>query len=121
MAGVALELPQDVTATRDGVMRFVETEVAPRIEKNHALLEDQRQLYEDSGRYSAKVPELAHQRAQAVDLERADRGMVHRVCDHRSREGREKSRRHQRIHGADQRARLPCRECRQVVRPYWRP
>ena len=31
MSGVALELPQDVVATRDGVMRFVETEVAPRI------------------------------------------------------------------------------------------
>src|ERR1700751_4631158 len=53
MAGVALELPQDVVATRDGVMRFVESEVAPRIAKNHALLEDQRQLFEESGRYSA--------------------------------------------------------------------
>src|SRR4029077_18677346 len=58
MTGVALELPQDVVATRDGVMRFVETEVAPRIDKNHALLEDQRQLFEDSGRYSAFESEL---------------------------------------------------------------
>ena len=58
MAGVAIELPADVVATRDGVLRFVESEVAPRIARNHALLEDQRQLFEDSGRYSQKVREL---------------------------------------------------------------
>src|SRR5256885_15472249 len=58
MTGIALELPQDVVATRDGVLRFVESEVAPRIARNHALLEDQRQLFEDSGRYSARVRDL---------------------------------------------------------------
>jgi alkylation response protein AidB-like acyl-CoA dehydrogenase len=58
MAGVAIELPQDVIATRDGVLRFVETEVVPRIDRNHALLEDQRQLFEDNGRYSRPVREL---------------------------------------------------------------
>ena len=52
MGGVAFDLPEDVSDVRDGVLRFVEAQVAPRIERNHALLEDQRRLYDENGRYS---------------------------------------------------------------------
>ena len=33
MGGVAFELPADVADVRDGVLRFVETEIAPRIDR----------------------------------------------------------------------------------------
>jgi acyl-CoA dehydrogenase len=55
MGGVAFDLPEDVVDVRDGVLRFVEAQVAPRIEQNRALLEDQRRLYDESGRYSPDV------------------------------------------------------------------
>lgn len=58
MSAIAFDLPEDVTAVRDGVMRFVETEIVPRVTNNHALFEDQRKLYDESGRYSAPVQRL---------------------------------------------------------------
>ena len=58
MGGVAFDLPQDVLDVRDGVLRFVDAQVAPRIERNHALLEDQRRLYDESGRYSPDARKL---------------------------------------------------------------
>jgi acyl-CoA dehydrogenase len=58
MSAVAFDMPEDVITVRDGVLRFVETEVVPRIEKNHALFEDQRQLYDETGRYSPPVQRL---------------------------------------------------------------
>lgn len=58
MSGVAFDLPQDVLDVRDGVLRFVDAQVAPRIERNHALLEDQRRLYDESGRYSPDARKL---------------------------------------------------------------
>lgn len=58
MGGVAFELPADVADVRDGVLRFVETEIAPRIDRDRALLEDQRRLYDESGRYSSEVRRL---------------------------------------------------------------
>ena len=53
MGGIAFELPEDVKDVREGVLRFVETEVAPRIERHRALLDDQRRLYDEDGRYSS--------------------------------------------------------------------
>ena len=53
MGGIAFELPDDVKDVREGVLRFVETEVAPRIERHRALLDDQRRLYDEDGRYSS--------------------------------------------------------------------
>ena len=58
MGGIAFDLPEDVLDVRDGVLRFVETQVAPRIERNRALLEDQRRLYDESGRYSSDARRL---------------------------------------------------------------
>lgn len=58
MGGVAFDLPEDVIDVRDGVLRFVEAQVAPRIERNQALLEDQRRLYDESGRYSPEARQL---------------------------------------------------------------
>src|SRR6478672_13138262 len=58
MGGIAFELPQDVLDVRDGVLRFVEAQVAPRIERNSPLLEDQRLLYDEGGRYSPDARKL---------------------------------------------------------------
>ena len=58
MSAIAFDLPEDVIAVRDGVMRFVETEIVPRVDNNHALFDDQRKLYDESGRYSADVQRL---------------------------------------------------------------
>ncbi|QWG22121.1 acyl-CoA/acyl-ACP dehydrogenase [Bradyrhizobium sediminis] len=58
MGGVAFDLPEDVVDVRDGVLRFVEAQVAPRIERSRALLEDQRRLYDESGRYSPDARKL---------------------------------------------------------------
>ncbi len=55
MGGVAFELPQDVRDVRDGVLRFVDAQVVPRIERNRGLLEDQRRLYDEGGRYAPEV------------------------------------------------------------------
>lgn len=58
MSGLAFDLPDDVVAVRDGVLRFVEAQVAPRIARNQALLEDQRRLYDAGGRYAPEVRAL---------------------------------------------------------------
>ncbi|WP_298279908.1 acyl-CoA dehydrogenase family protein [uncultured Bradyrhizobium sp.] len=58
MTGVAFALPEEVTDVRDGVLRFVEAQVVPRIESSRALLDDQRLLYDERGRYSAEAREL---------------------------------------------------------------
>ena len=58
MSAVAFDLPEDVIAVRDGVMRFVESEIVPRVANNHALFEDQRKLYDENGRYSQGVQRL---------------------------------------------------------------
>lgn len=58
MTGVAFAVPEEVTDVRDGVLRFVEAQVVPRIESSRALLDDQRLLYDERGRYSAEAREL---------------------------------------------------------------
>ena len=58
MSAVAFDLPEDVVTVRDGVLRFVESEIVPRVENNHALFEDQRKLYDENGRYSQAVQRL---------------------------------------------------------------
>lgn len=54
MPAIAYDYPDDVRAVIDGVERFVRAEVAPRHERHAALLDDERRLFDDSGRY---VPE----------------------------------------------------------------
>jgi acyl-CoA dehydrogenase len=58
MSAVAFELPADVIAVRDGLLRFVEAEVVPRYERNHHLLNDARELFDARGAYSAPVRAL---------------------------------------------------------------
>ena len=58
MSAIAFDLPEDVTTVRDGALRFVDSEIVPRVQDNHALFEDQRRLYDESGRYSADVQRL---------------------------------------------------------------
>ncbi len=58
MGGVAFDLADDVVAVRDGVLRFVEAQVAPRIERHRSLLEDQRQLFAEDGRYAPQIRQL---------------------------------------------------------------
>ncbi|OJY09283.1 MAG: hypothetical protein BGP05_10265 [Rhizobiales bacterium 62-47] len=55
---MAFDLTEDVVAVRDGVLRFVEAQVAPRIERHRAVLEDQRRLYGDDGRYAPEIRAL---------------------------------------------------------------
>ena len=58
MSAITFDLPDDVIAVRDGVLRFVEKDVAPRLERHHALLADARQLYDARGAYASEVREL---------------------------------------------------------------
>ena len=58
MSGVAFDLPEDVLAVRDGVLRFVEAQIVPRLDRHRSVLEDQRGLYDETGRYSPKVRAL---------------------------------------------------------------
>lgn len=58
MSAIGFQLPEDVVAVRDGVMRFVEAEVLPRLERNHALFDDSRLTYAADGRYAPEVRAL---------------------------------------------------------------
>lgn len=58
MSAIAFDLPDDVVAVRDGVLRFVEADVIPALDRNHALLADARRLYAEDGRYAPPVRDL---------------------------------------------------------------
>lgn len=58
MAAIGFDLPEEVRAVRDGVLRFVRSEVLPRYERHHDLLTDGRKLYGEDGRYVPEVREL---------------------------------------------------------------
>ena len=58
MSAIAYDLPADVVAVRDGLLRFVEAEVVPRLEGNHGLLSDARRLYGENGAYAPDVRRL---------------------------------------------------------------
>ena len=47
---IALDIPDEIMAVREGVEAFVNTEVIKRHEKNQDLLSDQRRLYDRDGR-----------------------------------------------------------------------
>ena len=55
---IAFDLPADVLSVRDGVLRFVEREVAPRVARHHGLLADARRLYDGKGAYAPEVRAL---------------------------------------------------------------
>lgn len=58
MSVIALELPQEIIALKDGLARFIDTEVIPRHHGNRELFEDERRLYEPDGRYVPQVVAL---------------------------------------------------------------
>jgi len=58
MSAIAIDLPADVLAARDGIVALAEQEVIPRHETHRALFEDPRALYRDDGRFSAALLHL---------------------------------------------------------------
>ena len=52
MAAIAIDLPDDVAAARDGIVAFANAEVLPRHAAHRELFEDPRQLYRTDGRFS---------------------------------------------------------------------
>ena len=57
MPAIAFEYPEEVRAIRDGLDRFIRSEVVPRHERDAAIFEDERRLYGDDGRYHPTVLE----------------------------------------------------------------
>ena len=51
MPAIAWQYPDEVRAVRDGLDRFLKTEVIARHEKHAALLDNERRLFTDDGRY----------------------------------------------------------------------
>ncbi len=58
MSAIAIDLPEDVVAARDGIIAFAEHEVLPRHAANQKLFEDPRALYREDGRFSDQVLSL---------------------------------------------------------------
>ena len=58
MSAIALELPDDVAAARDGIIAFANQEVLPRHAEHRALFEDPRSLYRDDGRFADELVTL---------------------------------------------------------------
>jgi len=58
MSAIAIELPEDVLAARDGILAFAEQEILPRHTKHQALFDNPRALYEEDGRFSKALQEL---------------------------------------------------------------
>jgi alkylation response protein AidB-like acyl-CoA dehydrogenase len=65
MSAIAIELPTEVVAARDGILAFAEKEVLPRHESNRALFENPRALYQEDGRFSDDLIELINQVRQS--------------------------------------------------------
>lgn len=55
MTSIAIELPTDVAAARDGILAFVEQEVLTRHARHRALFENPRRLYREDGRFSDEL------------------------------------------------------------------
>jgi len=58
MTAIALDLPEDVLAARDGILAFVDQEVIPRHEANRELFENPRAAYREDGRLSDELIQL---------------------------------------------------------------
>jgi acyl-CoA dehydrogenase len=58
MSAIAIDLPDEVVAARDGIIAFADQEVLPRHEQNRALFDDSRRLYEEDGNYSEPLEAL---------------------------------------------------------------
>ena len=58
MTAIAIDIPEDVLAVRDGLRGFAEAEIMPRHAANRELFEDQRLLYREDGRFSDELVAL---------------------------------------------------------------
>ncbi len=58
MSAIAIDLPDDVVAARDGIVAFADQEVIPRHQRNRGLFENPRALYREDGRFSDALVEL---------------------------------------------------------------
>lgn len=65
MSAIAIPLPDDVVAARDGLLAFAEQEVLPRHRQHQALFENPRLLYDEDGRFSPALNELISEVRQA--------------------------------------------------------
>ena len=55
MTAVAIDLPEDVVAARDGILAFADQEIIPRHRANATLFENPRALYREDGRFSEEL------------------------------------------------------------------
>jgi len=55
VSAIAVELPEEVTSARDGIVAFANQEVIPRHERNRDLFENPRALYREDGRFSDEL------------------------------------------------------------------
>ena len=58
MPAIAVDLPDDLQAVREGLAAFAEAEVIPRHEANRDLFENPRLLYNEDGRFSDRLLKL---------------------------------------------------------------
>jgi alkylation response protein AidB-like acyl-CoA dehydrogenase len=58
---IAFQLPEDVSAAREGLLAFADQEVIPRHDAHRALFEDPRRLYREDGRFSDELVDLIRQ------------------------------------------------------------
>jgi len=58
MTAIAIELPTDIRAARDGIVAFANQEILPRHEANQDLFENPRRLYREDGRFSDELNAL---------------------------------------------------------------
>jgi alkylation response protein AidB-like acyl-CoA dehydrogenase len=55
MTAIAMPLPEDVAAARDGLLAFARQEILPRHAKHRALFDNPRVLYREDGRFSDEL------------------------------------------------------------------
>lgn len=55
MSSIAFDISEDILAMREGLRNFAKTEILPRHADNKKFFEDQRQLYNEDGRFSDEL------------------------------------------------------------------
>ena len=58
MNSIAFDIPEEIFSMREGLRWFDESEILPKHESNKDLFENQRNLYDENGRFSKKLLEL---------------------------------------------------------------
>ncbi len=58
MTALAMDLPKDVVAVRDGILAFSDREILPRHADHRAFFDDPRAMYDEDGKFSDKLQTL---------------------------------------------------------------